>query len=635
MIRNLFHLLGYCKPYWRPYLIGTVALFFTDILDTFTPQIVRWTIDHLEAMSRDGGDLAAAASVPTLRFLPSHWFGDHGFMHGMWVYFVLYVLAVALTGVCRYFFSLYYSRAAVDLTHNLRGKFFGHVQKLSARYHDKVKAGDLMTLATADTNAAREFFWVGVLIGLDTLFYFTMVPIYMADISWRLLLVSLCTLPLIPFIVSRLANRIEMRYEDVQDQLGIVAEKARESFAGAKVIKSFAQEENEIKTFARMASLYKTKALSLARIQALQQPLLVLMLALADMVVVIYGGSLVLQGMDMREKMAAAGASSVEIAAAIRDSGAITVGGFVAFFSYLIRLSGPMVGLGWVISLYQRAHISVQRIEEVLDAKVEITDAEKPAPVEKLGGGIEIRNLTFRFYPDAKPALADVSITVQPGKTLAIVGPVGSGKTSLLNLIPRLYDPPAGSVFLDGVDVREIKLDVLRTQIGAVPQETFLFSETILQNLALGPGGDNPDPQWLKQCAKIAQVDPDIVAFPKQYETMLGEKGVNLSGGQKQRVAIARAIARKPAILLLDDCLSAVDTQTEEAILAGLKEVMKECTTLIVSHRISTVEHADEIVVLNDGRVVERGTHSELLDKGGYYAELHKKQQLEAELSAS
>jgi ATP-binding cassette subfamily B protein len=353
--------------------------------------------------------------------------------------------------------------------------------------------------------------------------------------------------------------------------------------------------------------------------------------------------------------------------------GEITVGGFFAFFQYLIRLSGPMIGLGWVIMLYQRGRVSMNRIQKILRIDAEITEPAEPAPIRELKGGIEIRNLTFAYFPhadasaerEAIPApdavavdeeapvnvLQGINLAVKPGQTVAIVGPVGSGKSTLLNLIPRLYDPPAGTVLLDGHDVRTISLDVLRTQIGAVPQETFLFSEPIIENIALGTlgssefgvqgsgfNGEHRTPNteheaWLHTCARIAQVEADILDFPKGYDTLLGEKGVNLSGGQKQRVAIARAIARKPAILLLDDCLSAVDTQTEEAILKGLKDVMKQCTTIIVSHRISTVEHADEIIVLERGRVVERGKHEALLAIAGYYAELHAKQQLEQELS--
>ena len=631
VVRNFLKMLSYAKPYWRYYLWGTLALVLVDVLDTFTPKLVQWAINHLEYLTGDrSAENLERFSNPLMNAI-----GVDGYLGGIWIYPVGFVGIVALTGVFRYFMSLDYARASINQAHDLRGRFFGHVQRLSSRFHDRAKTGEMMSLATADMDAVRMFYGFGLLLIIDTMLYFIMVPIYMASISWKLMLASAVTLPMIPFIVAKLAHAIEDRYEHLQEQWGVVAERSRESYAGAKVVKSFVQEDSEVKAFAKLSREYFRRGMHLAKVIALENPLLVLMLGLADLVVVIYGGWLVLKG-------------------------EITVGAFIAFFQWLIRLSGPMIGLGWVVMLYQRGRVSMNRIQRILNVPAEITEPEQPAPVKQLTGAIEIRDLSFKFFPapsvsavvgdddeEAPPepdwALRDISLKLAPGKTLAIVGPVGSGKSTLLALIPRLYDPPAGTVLLDGYDVRNISLDVLRTQIGSVPQETFLFSETILQNIALGTLGNvhevdagsearAADVEWLKQCARIAQVEQDVLEFPKQYDTLLGEKGVNLSGGQKQRVAIARAIARKPAILLLDDCLSAVDTQTEEAILRGLKQVMKQCTTIIVSHRLSSVEHADEIIVMDHGCIVERGRHEALLKGGAYYAELHGKQQLEQAL---
>lgn len=636
MFRNFINMLAHARPYWRFYLAGTLALVFVDIFDTFTPKLVQWAINHLEYLTSPDKTPEALErlSNPVMDAL-----GDGGagvYMNGIWIYAIGYVLIVAMTGVFRYFMSLDYAKASINLTHDLRCRFFAHVQRLASRFHDRAKTGEMMSLATSDMDAVRFFYGFGLLLIIDTSLYFMMVPIYMATISWKLMLASAVTLPLIPVIVAKLAHAIEERYENLQEQWAVVAERSRESYAGAKVVKSFVQEDSEVRAFSRLSREYFRRGMHLAKVVALENPLLTLMLGLADIVVVIYGGYLVIQG-------------------------EITVGGFIAFFQWLIRLSGPMIGLGWVVMLYQRGRVSMNRIQRILSVEPEIVDPESPAPLSQLKGGIEIKDLSFKFFPapsvsamvgdaEAEPlnepeySLRNISLTIEPGKTLAVVGPVGSGKSTLLGLIPRLYDPPAGTVLIDGHDVRTIKLSVLRTQIGSVPQETFLFSESILQNIALGTLGNDhevastddahdTDVEWLKQCARIARVEEDVLGFPKQYDTLLGEKGVNLSGGQKQRLAIARAIARKPAILLLDDCLSAVDTETEEAILKGLKEVMQECTTIIVSHRVSTVEHADEIIVLENGQISERGTHGELLKNKGYYAELHGKQQLEEEIS--
>jgi len=638
-------MITYCRPYRRYYLVASAALLVVNALDTFLPQVIRWAIDHLIAATSMESEGPPAGPLGAL--VPADWFGAGAFMGGMWIYGALYALIVAVMGVFRYFMSINFARGAVHLTDRLRQRFFAHLQRLPAAWHDHRRSGDLMTIATSDLNALREFYWIGFMLSLDTAIYFVLVPVYMAGISVKLLLACLVALPLIPLIVARLASRMEKRYDESQAQLSLLSERTRESLAGIRVVKSFAREDGEIRTFARSAREYCRRAIRLAAIEALEQPLLVFLIALADLIVVIYGGALVLDGLAIQRTLAAQGADAATIEAAVSAAGAITVGGFVAFFSYLIRLSGPMIGFGWVVSIYLRSRVSLERFEEVLRTPPVPTETGHPATPGEARGAIEVRNLTFAYdQPDPagrndpnrvrRPALRDISFRAAPGSTVALVGPVGSGKSTLLSLIPRLYEPPPGTVRLDGRDVRTIPPDELRAGIGSVPQETFLFSDTIQENIALGIPGGRADARahadWLEECARLAEIEPDILRFPKRYDTLLGEKGVNLSGGQKQRLAIARALARRPAVLLLDDCLSAVDTETESRILAGLRRISGRCTVLVASHRLSTVEHADEILVLGEGRIVERGTHAALVAAGGTYADLWKKQQLEREL---
>jgi ATP-binding cassette, subfamily B, multidrug efflux pump len=602
VLRSIRHMLWYARPYRRLYIAGTVALVFVDLLDTFTPKLTEWTIEHLTSVSS-----GEAPTDPLIDLLPAAWFAEGAYLQGLWVYAVLLVLVVGLTGVLRYPMMMYYVRATMKLSHDFRGRLFNRLQHLDARWHDRAKVGESMSLATNDMESVRMFYGIGLLIIVDTALYFLMVPLYMASIHWKLLLACLIPLPFIPLIVAKLTHTVERRYEAVQAQFATVSERARESFAGAQVVKSFAKEETEARSFAKQCREYFGRYMKFARVFAVEHPSLLLMLGLADLVVIVYGGSLVI-------------------------SEEISKGEFVAFFMYLIRLSGPMIGLGWTLMLYQRGHASMRRIERVLNEQPGIVDPENPAPVTDLEGRVEFKGLTFRFADEGEPVLRSVDVEIVAGKTLGIVGQVGCGKTALLNLIPRLYDPPPGTVVLDGFDVRTIPLDILRTRIAAVSQETFLFSETIRENIALGINDEDAPPDLVEQCARIAQVEQDILAFPKGYDTLLGERGVNLSGGQKQRVAIARALARRPAILLLDDCLSAVDTETEAAILRGLHEASAKCTAIIASHRISAVKSADEIIILKHGQITERGTHDELVALGGYYAELDEKQRLEAEL---
>lgn len=593
-------ILRLCKQYWRPYALGTLALLLVDILDTFTPKVVQWAIDHLFAYSK-----GTVFDDPIARAVPQTWFAPGGFMAGMWVYAVALIGVVAITGLFRFWMSYFYGVAGLALTHELRRRFFAHLQRLSASFHDKSKIGDQMTHATSDIDSCRMFYGVGLLLAIDTMFYFVLVPTYMVSISWKLTLASILPLPLIPLLISRLFSAIETRYERVQEQFGTLSERSRESFSGVKVIKSFAQEEAEVRSLKKLGQEYLKRSMHYARVMALESPAIMLILGLADLVVVVYGGHLVLQ----KE---------------------LSVGQFAAFFQYLVRLSGPLIGLGWVITLYQRGSVSLGRIQKILDTPIEIKDAET-ASVKTLQGSIDMRHLAFA-YGNGPQVLSDINIRLKAGQTLGIIGAVGSGKSTLLHLLTRLYEAPRDALFIDGIDVRDIPLAVLRQHIGVVSQDTFLFSETIRDNIALGMTSGANDDESIRAMAKMAHIDNEIMLLPKGYQTLLGEKGVNLSGGQKQRIAIARALARRPAILLLDDCLSAVDTYTESLILHDLKQAMQQCTTLIISHRLSTVEHADEIIVLDNGRICERGTHATLLAAGGVYAELYAKQQLEENL---
>jgi len=601
MIRDFVHMLRYCRPQWRLYAFGTLALLVVDVLDTFTPKLIQWAINHVTAVGN--------GETPTnafLSLLPDGWFAEGAHVGGMWTYGVAYTLIIAATGFFRLWMSLSFARAGVRLIHHLRGGFFSHLLRLSAGYHDTTKIGDHMSLATNDTESVRMFFGIGLLILIDTLFYFILVPLYMTSISWKLTLACLIPLPLIPIIVAKLTHVVERRWDEVQAQFATVSERARESFAGVRVVKTFAREDFEVRSFAKQARKYYRRSMSFARVFTLEMPILVLMLGLADLIVVAYGGSLVLNG-------------------------EIQVGDFVAFFQYLIRLSGPMIGLGWTIMLYQRGKVSMARIEKVTGISPGIQEPETPVDGEPIRGGIEIRGLTFSYGEDSQVVLRDIDVTIAPGQTLGVMGPVGSGKTTLLNLIPRLYDPPAGTVFVNGKDVRTLPLKRLRRAIGTVPQEAFLFSLTIRENVAGGVAVGRAREGLVEAKTRIAKVSGDIRDLRDGYDTLLGEKGVNLSGGQKQRIAIARALAREPAILIFDDCLSAVDTETETEILGGLREASRERTTVIASHRVSAVKEANEIIVLDEGRIVERGTHAELIRRGGYYAELDRKQSEDGE----
>ncbi|MBI3788455.1 MAG: ABC transporter ATP-binding protein [Ignavibacteriales bacterium] len=489
---------------------------------------------------------------------------------------------------------------------DLRNDLLEHLQKLSYSYFQNKPTGDLMAHATNDISSVRNVLGPGIMYPSDTVMTFTMVLTMMLVQDWQLTLIALIPLPLVSIIVYRLGKSIHNKFTERQEQFSLLTTRAQENLSGIRVIKSYVREDFEIDRFASLSWEYLKKNLVLAKIQSLLWPLMFLLVGFSIVLTIYFGG---LQVINRQ----------------------ITVGTLSAFLAYLVMLIWPVIAFGWVINILQQGAASMERLMNIIETVPEIRDTEKTnATITSIEGAIEFKATTFTHKNTLRPTLSNINLKIDRGMTLAVVGYTGSGKSTLVNLIPRLYDITDGELFIDGNDIRTIPLEVLRSNIGYVPQETFLFSDTLADNIRYG--ADTGTEEQIRQAAEISQIEKDIGEFPRGFETMIGERGITLSGGQKQRTSIARALIRQPKILILDDALSSVDTYTEEEILKRLRSFMKDRTSIIISHRISTVKDADLIVVLDKGAIVERGTHEELVAKGGIYADLHEKQLLEQEL---
>jgi len=576
---RLFTLNKYFKKYKGKMSLGILFILISDIAQVYIPLVLKDSIDSLK-------------KNPNIELIIKY-------------ALIIFALAV-LSGFFRYMIRQTLIVVSRKIEFDIRQDFWSHLLKLSHRYFQNTSTGNIMAHATNDISAVRMYVGPAVMYSIDTSIKFIVVIIIMLSLSPILTVYTLIPLPILSYFVYKLSKKIHKKFTLIQEKFSDITTMAQENFSGMRIIKSYVREIFEIEKFAKESSEYRKRNMDKIKIQALFAPLLFLITGTSIIILILVGGNMIIDGK-------------------------LTLGVIAAFMFYLGLLIWPTIAFGWVANIVQQADASLKRLQSIYNEEIEIKEnSDTDKSITKINGTIKFENVTFKYMDNLPEVLSNISLEIPQGSTLAIVGHTGVGKTSFVNLISRLFDVSSGKILIDGNDIKSIPLNILRENVGMVPQETFLFSDSLQNNILYGV--EKANTELLNKVSEISQLTKDVNGFPQKFNTVLGERGITLSGGQKQRTCLARALAINPKILILDDSFSSVDTKTEEEILVNLKEFMKDRTSIIISHRISTVKDADNIIVLQNGKIKEQGTHEKLLELGGIYYDIHYKQLLEEEL---